>query len=111
MKILKTMVGSDNGTIYKIDTIKFRGGLWLVPGWLESPEEKWRQPRHIIRIDHLPHQKLDQSDPGGIPADYVLNGPVPKAVLDGASQGPPERPFVVERLPEIRLRLPPRDLH
>lgn len=110
MKIFKTMVGSDDGVVYQVDTLRHRGGLWLVPRWLESPTEKLRRPARIIRIDTLPHQKVKRG-PDSIPADYVLNGPIPKAVLDGANPKAGEQQFVVEEMPQIALHIPRRDLN
>ena len=99
MKILKTLVGSDDGQIRTCDTIEHEGGLWLVPHWSVAPSQGWKMPTRIIRMDTLPHQKM----PDSWAQDYVLNGPIPKAVL--FCETPPEEAhgFVVIDRPDIRL--------
>jgi len=95
IRILKTLVGSaDEGSIWKIDTIEYDGGLWLVPQWLEVPSEGVTMPARIIPIDVLPHQKTEQG-----PADYLLTGPLPKSVLDGKTT----TGYVVVERPDIKI--------
>jgi hypothetical protein len=54
-------------------------------------------------LDVLPHQKVPKTGKGDLAADYVLSGPIPKAVLDGTMSKEQARPFVVEDLPDIVL--------
>lgn len=104
MKILKTAVGSDDGKIYTIDTISFRGGLWIVPLWNEAQDGKWIQPARIIRIDVLRHQRMPQKIG---PHDIVLNEPVPKRLLDGLPPQPEDKHFQIEDQPDApRIRSP-----
>jgi hypothetical protein len=104
MKILKTMVGAGN-KILQCDTIEHEGKIWLVPKWLASPAEGVQRPERIVRIDLLPHQKLDRK-PGGIPADYVLNVPIPRDVLDGPILPGKGSEFEVVPQPDIQVLLP-----
>ncbi len=84
MKILKTLVGSDDSQLRTCDTIEHEGGLWLVPRWNVAPTEGWRKPARIIRMDTLPHQEMSEA----WEQDFSLQYPIPKAVL--FCQTPPE---------------------
>jgi len=108
MKIVKTLVGTDDGKIDSCDTIEHEGGLWLVPVWLEAPTQGWRKPGRIIRMDNLPHQNA----PAGFQQQYVLNVPIPRAVLDGRT--PPEQAHgfvVIDAPPNIEVPLGTRGIH
>jgi hypothetical protein len=105
IKILRVGIGSDNGEILKCDAIEFEGSLWLVPQWLDEPAKGVTKPRRIIRMGPLPHQKMSNPAYG---LDYILNGYMPKAVLDGTA--PPEQasPYEIVELPEIEFPMQPR---
>jgi hypothetical protein len=105
MKILKTGVGSDTGTIYKCDTIEHEGKLWLVPQWLDVPAKGVRKPRRLIRMDSLPHQPMTNPAYG---LDYILNDGIPKAVLEGTAPSEQADEFEIVDLPEIEFPIPPR---
>ncbi len=82
MQIKKAMVGNAEGNeIWQCDTIEHEGQLWLVPEWLQCLEEGWMTPARIIRLTGLKFQ----TTPDGKFGDYVLNEPIPKSVLQGAS--------------------------
>jgi len=97
MKTFKTAV-SDGKSIFPVDTIEHEGGLWLVPLWLATQDEKWKTPARLIRMDILPHQKLGPPQP----FDYALNNPIPKGVLDGTTPSKEAHGFVVIDRPEIQ---------
>lgn len=97
MKVFKTLVASEGG-IYKFDTIEYQGGLWLVPKWIDMPSEGYVSPMRLIRMDVLPHQRT----PGG-PGDYMLNHPVPRAVLDGNVSPQSAKAFVVLEQPDLKI--------
>lgn len=97
MKIFKTLVPSDAGAIYTVDTIQHQGGLWLVPRWLDVPEKRETMPARLIRMDLLPHQRIES----GQPADFVLNGYMPKALFDFDAPLKSTLGFEVIELPEI----------
>ncbi len=82
MKIYKTVVPVGS-TVQIVDTIKHEGGLWLVPIWIDNKTTGLSKPGRRIRIDKLRHQKSS-----GETHDFVLNGPIPKGVIDGSI--PPE---------------------
>lgn len=109
MKILQTFVATSGdvetqGTIFKMDTIEHEGKLWLVPQWLENREEGWMTPARIILLDVLQHEDIRDSK---LPADYNLNYPIPKAVLDGKTEEQSATEYVVVELPGIKVPIPP----
>jgi hypothetical protein len=107
MKVFKVLVGTDVGTIDKVDAIEHDGALWLVPMWLENPAEGLRKPMRMIRLDG-PLQEA--AGFGG--ADYILSsGHIPKEILEGQRPVEPATGFVVLDLPEIVLKLPDRKLN
>lgn len=105
MKILKSLVFFDegDGNIYKVDTIEYEGGTWLVPGWLESPTLGYKIPERIVQIDCIRHQKTS----GSSIADFVLNSPISRAVFDGQKTS---LEYVVVERPDIRIPIP-KGLH
>jgi hypothetical protein len=99
MRIFTSTIGTDIGTVVKADTIKHEGKLWIVLKWLVSPDERVQRPAYIIRIDDLPLQHT----PGGPFGDYILlQGNIPKAVLDGLSESGPDHQFEVVQTPDIQ---------
>jgi hypothetical protein len=106
MKILKAMVGSaDSGELFQVDVIEHDRKLWLVPHWLDVPAQGVSKPARIIRMDILPHQKNPPNSPYG---DYVLNVPIPKALLNPQTPKRTIAGFEVQELPEITLPLKDR---
>jgi hypothetical protein len=103
MQIFKALVGSDDGKIYKVDTIHHEGGLWLVPRWLDVSAKRETKPARLIRMDLLPYQQIESSQP----ADFVLNGYMPKALFDFDAPLKSTLGFEVMELPEISF--PARD--
>lgn len=99
MKILKAMVGSaDSGEIFQIDVIEHDNKLWLVPQWYDVPAQGVSKPARIIRMDTLRHQKIA---PGGLHGDYILNVPIPTALLNLPTPKQPVPGFEVQEMPEI----------
>jgi hypothetical protein len=98
--ILKAKVASDDGKIYTIDAIKHEGGVWLVPAWRDDIATKSTKPARIIRVDCIPHQEAA----GG---DWIVNLPIPKAVLDGATLPEESHGFEVIDRPDITFPLGP----
>jgi len=99
LKIYKTMVyfsDDTHGNIYKVDTIEYEGKYWLVPEWLESPQEGLTMPKRIILLETLQHQK----NIGGAISDFVLNDGIPKAVFDGEQAG---GIYIIIENPDIKI--------
>lgn len=83
MKILKTTVTLIDldalGHTLDVDTIEHEGKLWLVPEWNDTIDGKVTMPARLICLAELP---LEKNTSGG-PADYVLQHPMTKAILNG----------------------------
>jgi hypothetical protein len=105
MKILLVIVGSDDGKIYKVDAIEHEGKLWLVPHWLDVPAQGLTKPARLIRMDVLPFQRMTNPAYG---ADFVLNAPVPKALLEPNTPRQEVPGFEVQELPEISFPISDR---
>ena len=88
--------------VIKIDTIKHDGRMWLVPGWIEGPTAGFLMPKRIVCLDRLRHQAM----PKNHSADFVVNDPVPKTVLDGQRPPKAESRYVVIERPDIQNRSP-----
>lgn len=102
---MKTLVGlSDDNKILSVDTIEHEGKIWLVPKWLASPVEGVQRPERLVRIDVLQHQRIVRK-PGSLPADYVLNSPVPRHALEGAPHRQKEPAFEIVWSPDIQVPL------
>jgi len=101
IKLISALVQDEaTGTIYKSDGIEYDNKLWLVPSWLEVPGKRVSMPARIIRFDNLPHQSLRGSR---YPADYLLNGPVPKALLGRETPREIVSGYEYVELPEIEV--------
>jgi hypothetical protein len=96
-------VGSGGGAIQGCDAIKYDGKLWLVPQWLDEPGRGTTKTRRIIRIDLLPHQPMTNPSFG---LDFILNGPLPKTVLDGVATPEQAAQYGIVELPEIEISMP-----
>jgi len=110
-KIYQALVGNDvDGVLYAVDVIRHDRKLWLVTGWLELPSLGVSRPIRIIRFDNRQHQRMPAALKQGMP-EYILNGPVPKALLDGPAR--PQQAFSYEDVdaPEIDIPASVRPLH
>ena len=74
-EIFTTLVQSEDGASYRVDTIENEHGLWLVPQW--RTVEGVRQPARLIRLDTLPYREMADAD-----IDYLLSVSVPTALLE-----------------------------
>jgi hypothetical protein len=61
-----------------MDTLSYKGGLWLVPTWKPAKTEGMRAPQRLVRPQLIAFQPAAPSHPG---ADYFLSCLVPKSVL------------------------------
>lgn len=93
------MVGSEDG-LFNVDVIEFEGGLWLVPQWLDNKAQGWTTPGRIIRLDTIPHQRVD-----GQAYHFVVNVAIPKAILQGddPTKVATEYPLEVRDMPGCRF--------
>jgi hypothetical protein len=103
VKVFKTFVSTEGSPdIFEMDTIEHEGKKWLVPEWLEAPTLGWKKPARIICLDKLAYQKA----PEGFGARFVLNNPIPKAVLNGEIPIQLISLYLVIERPEIYVLIP-----
>lgn len=99
-RILKAMVGNDtDGMMYAVDVIEYDGKIWLVPHWYEVPAKKVSMPARMVRIDNQKHQHV----PGSPFGDYVLNGPIPKVLLEKTTPKQQVVGWEYMELPELEI--------
>jgi hypothetical protein len=104
MKIFKIMIQrEDDGALFMGDAIKYEDKLWLVPEWTAFPSERIQKPVRIISLDGLPRGPA----PPQYPADFFLQRPMTKALLEG--QRTADDPVVIEG-PDLSVPLPPGGL-
>lgn len=99
MSVKITVVGSDNGQVFRVDTIEHEGSLWLVPKWVEVLDPAGQEPARAIRLTGLPYQTAQIAG-----VDFYLQTPIPRGVLNGET--PPEQAIgfvVVDRPADNRL--------
>jgi len=89
MKKTMVIIGAD---ILLVDTIEYKGGLWLVAEWRDNKAEGWSKPARIIAMAGLGQQPMTGA------ADYLLSEPIPKAVFEGREK---QRGIAVEVNPDI----------
>jgi hypothetical protein len=109
MTVLKTLIAIEGtNEICRVDTIQYEGKLWLVPEWLESPTQGWKKPKRIILLDGLQYQRLR---PGDLRGNFLLNAPIPRAVIDGRAPNAEDNGYVVIETP-LGVQVPiPRGIH
>jgi hypothetical protein len=104
VKILKAMVilSNDDGTggaVNSMDAIEHDGRIWLVPEWFDYKDAKVTMPVRIVCLDLIPHQR------GTGTPEIVVDGPLPRSVVEGrCPPGLKARYLVIEK-PDIRLPL------
>ncbi len=103
-KIFKTglIISGDpesRGKLFKMDTIEYEGKMWLVPEWIDMRTEGYSMPVRIVCLDTLRHQPSQTKS-----LDFLLNDPIPKAVLDGQIPPQSEADYLVLERPDIRVR-------
>jgi hypothetical protein len=101
MAISKTLIlRHEDNAILAVDTIEYKGKLWIVPEWLAGPTKGTEWPARIICLDGLPLVKPPLQYENL--ADRYLSIALSKETLEGRSitQG-----FVVIERPDILLRV------
>src|SRR4051812_13322582 len=56
------IAASDGTRIFGAQGVEFEGRLWIVPEWLEAPDEGWRTPERMICFDDIPHQSFPEGN-------------------------------------------------
>lgn len=98
---------SDCGEIEKCDAIEYKGGIWLVPKWIDNQTTRVRQPLRIIRVDKL---GLTPNPPNSPFGDYMAPAmTIPKSLLEGRSL--PVAPIEVVESPAILIPMSKPHVH
>lgn len=96
MKIFKTVVTLIDldalGQRMVVDTIEHEGKLWLVPEWSSTLDGKSTKPTRIICLEGLP---LQANTGDRTQAEFDLQCPMTKAILNGQAPPPPALSFVI----------------
>ena len=106
MKVLKALVAikDGDGSVFAADVISHDGKNWIVQKWHECPAE-YKKPERIVCLDNLRHQKTRSGK-----TDFVVNDPIPKAVLYDPAPVVGAFGYLVVWKPDIRIRTP-RGIH
>ena len=99
LKVLMALEGEPR--IFECPALDYDGAVWLIPRWLPTSEDGYVMPERLIQLDQFAHQRLGQT---GAPADYAINVPVSKALLEGPISQELLGQFVVLDRPAMRVR-------
>lgn len=93
------------GKIFLVDTLEYAGKLWLVIDWdtVESPEGQLLEPRKLVGLHTLKHQKMPENSK--FPFQYMLNYAIPKSVFSGHVPHESEDVFEVIDNPGLQFRV------
>jgi hypothetical protein len=104
MRIFSTLVAVEHEGIFSFDTIEYEGKLWLVPEWIDGkPQKGFSMPVRIICLERLKLVGPRSSVQGD---DYILNGAIPKSVIDGHIPPNFEHIYLIIERPEIIVETP-----
>jgi hypothetical protein len=104
--IFKTLVDVVDGPWEQaglLDTISWRGQLWLVPKWRPAKTAGNRQPVRLVRpllFQFVPSKKPQHGE------DYSLSAAIPKAILDGQQVLDSAVEFEVVEAPDFESPIP-----
>ena len=89
----------DDGLFYELDIIEHDNELWLVPHWYDVPAQGVTKPTRLIRLKSLRYQP-----PAG-DLRYIVNTPIPTALLNRPTPKLPTFGIEVREIPEISIPL------
>ena len=95
----KILVGLDDGGMSYCDGVEYDDVIWLVPGWIDFPQEGFRKPERMIRLDQFEHQLF----PPPSPIDIAVNEPVPLALYTGELTPALKDKYAVYDHPDFRF--------
>jgi hypothetical protein len=98
MRVMKTAIPRGDGSELVCDTIQHDGKLWLALAWLEEATKPYSRPVRPIGMSGLKYRSMPMRSEG----DFVMEHPVPEAVLEGRVHGAQTAPFILER-PDVRI--------
>jgi hypothetical protein len=96
----------DDGSLRELDIIEHEDQLWLVPHWYDVPAQGVTKPTRIIRLKSLRYQP-----PVGNHLGYVVNTPIPTALLNVPTPKQPTFGIEVREIPDISLPLASKRAH
>jgi hypothetical protein len=99
MRVMKTAIPCEDGSQLVCDTIQHDGKLWLAPVWLEEASKPYSKPARLIGMSGLKYRSM----PMNSEVDFVMEHPVPLAVLQGRVQAAQAAPFVILEQPDVRI--------
>jgi hypothetical protein len=99
MRVMKTAIPRDDGSQLVCDTIQHEGKLWLAPAWREEAAKPYARPTRLIGMSGLKYRSM----PMRSEVDFVMEHPVPEAVLQGRVQDEQAAPFVILEQPDVRI--------
>jgi len=107
MQILQTIITIDD-TVSTIDTIEHEGSLWLVPKWKYSKDARWMSPEVVIPMPkgytHIGQGEAGKSSRTGT-WHYMIQDPIPKAVLDGTANWAELARYGARAGPDIQIEV------
>lgn len=95
----------DDGATFELDIIEHDNELWLVPHWYDVPAQGVTKPARIIHLKSF----LYQSPAGD--QRYIVNTPVPTALLNLATPKQSITGVEVQEMPDISLPLVNKKAH
>ena len=102
MNILKTGgMFSETGRFESVDTIPYKGYLWLVLDWIKDPDKKYQRPKRIIRLDGQKYQTLSSHPEWS----FQLTLQMKKVLFDDPTLTIEANPYVIDN-PDIWVEIP-----
>ncbi len=91
----------ERAQLLSADVVSYKGSNWFVAKWCERPAEGLRSPERIVCLDAIPHQRVDYGT-----TRFLIDAPIPRAVLYGDAQAARESGYLVEDRPDIQVQKP-----
>jgi hypothetical protein len=107
-KTYRVMLGFENGEMTHCAAVDYQGAVWLVPKWIPFPDEGYAKPERMIRLDQFRHQRFVPPGAGAPPlggADFGINEPLPRALIDGELTSKLKERYVVLDKPDAKFRV------
>ena len=99
MRLYRTSIPREDGSVFVCDTIQHDGKMWLSPAWLEEPSKPYSKPARLIGMSGLKYRSMPMKSE----VDFIMEHPIPDAILQGRVPSDRTAPFVVLESPDIRI--------
>ena len=100
MRVFRTAIPREDGSLRICDTIQHDGTLWLAPDWLEDASKPYSKPARLIGMSGLKYRSMPLQGE----VDFVVEDNIPAAVLEGRARGEQAAPFVILERPDVRIQ-------